>query len=147
MWYRHRTMVLVFVVVLAACGASTDAQQPAAAACDARYVATTEAGNHIGQAVTVCGEVSDYYYVQTRPDKPTLLLFDQGVVRRGAGADRVKFPDAFSVVIWRSDSKNFPANFGSLYSGKIVCTTGVVEKYDDRPVIVASTPDQIKVGC
>ena len=58
-----------------------------------------------------------------------------------------KFSDPFSVVILRKDWKTFPPNFGPLYSGKMVCATGVVETYDDRPVIIASTPDQIKVGC
>ena len=143
-------MVLIFAVVLVACRATTDAQQPAAVVpdpCDAQYVATTEAASHIGEEVTVCGEVIDYFSLENRPDKPTLLLFDTGVVRRGAGADIVKFPDAFSVVIWRRNNKNFPPNFGALYTGKTLCATGVVEIYDDRPVIVASKPDQIKVGC
>ena len=64
-----------------------------------------DARTHIGKEVTVCGEIKDYYSIQTGPDKPTLLLFDTEVVRRGAGADMVKFSDAFSVVILRKDWK------------------------------------------
>ena len=81
-----KLVVLVFALVLVACGVATEAQQPTAAVsptCAAQYVASTEAGNHIGQEVTVCGEVKDYYYIDRGPDKPTLLIFDQSVVRRG----------------------------------------------------------------
>ena len=143
---------LIFAAVLVGCGASSQAQQPAASVsndCDAQYVATVDAGAHLGQAVTVCGKVRDYFYAQFSPDKPTYLLFDAPVSRRkglkwsGAG----NIPDVFSVVIWRTDSKSFPTHFGAVYSGKMLCTTGIVETYDDKPVIVASTPDQIRVGC
>ncbi len=58
-----------------------------------------------------------------------------------------KLPDVFSVVIFRSAGKSFPPHFGNVYSGEMLCTTGVVELYDENPVIIASTPDQIKVGC
>jgi len=141
-------VVLVATVMLIACGASSDAPTAAVAStCDAQYVPFLEAGNHIGQDVTICGDVKDYYRIQTGPDQPTILLFEQGVRRRGAGSDMVKFSDSFSVVILRKDNKNFPANFGPIYSGKMVCATGVVEKYKDKPAIIASTQDQIKVGC
>ena len=146
MWCGHRAVVLVFAVVAVACGG---AQQPTAAVsdtCDAQYVASTDAGNHIGQEVTVCGKVKDYLYIDRGPDKPTLLIFDLGVVRRG-DFGIIDVPDSYAVVIWRRDNNNFPQNFGALYSGEMICTTGVVEIYNDRPVIVASTPDQIKVGC
>jgi len=148
---RHRfiPVVLFILLVLAGCGALTDVQQPAAAdsaGCDAKYVPTAEAGNHIGQEVTVCGQVKDYYYSQSGVDKPTLLLFDAGVGRRQS-AGMEKLPDVFSVVIFRSAGKSFPPHFGSVYSGEMLCTTGVVEMYDEKPVIIASTPDQIKVGC
>ena len=152
MCHKYRAVVLIFALVLVACGASgasNEAQQPTAAAsgiCDAPYVASTDAGNHVGKEVTVCGKVIDYFYIDRGPDKPTLLFFDTGVVRR-ANFGITDFPEAFSVLIWRRDSKNFSPNFGSIYSGKVVCTTGVIETYDGRPVIVARTPDQIKVGC
>ncbi len=131
---RYIPGVLFFLLVLAGCGASTDVQQPAAAdsaGCDAKYVLTAEAGNHIGQEVTVCGEVRDYYYSQSGADKPTLLLFDAGVGRRQSGME--KLPDVFSVVIFRSAGKSFPPHFGNVYSGEMLCTTGIVELYDEKP--------------
>jgi len=142
----------VITVMLIACGASSDAPQSTVASsttCDAQYVPSLEAGNHIGQEVTVCGDVKDYYFHQTGPGKPTYLLFDEGVQRRGSGSgySGVGPGDAFAVVILRKDSKNFPPNFGPFYSGKMACATGVVEKYNDKPAIIVSTQDQIKVGC
>ena len=140
--------VVVAAGMLIACGVSSDAQPPTSAAsntCDAQYVASSEAGNHVGQEVTVCGDVKDYYYRQNLPGKPTFLLFDSGVARR-AGATTFSQTD-FAVIILQEDGKNFPPNFGPIYSGKLACATGVVEKYNDRPAIIASTQDQIKVGC
>ena len=150
---RSLFVLLVIAVMLIACGVSSDAPQPTAdvsSTCDAQYVASTDVGKHIGQEVTVCGEVRDYFYKDRDPDRPTLLLFDPGYLTRRKGSLKGELPanpDAFAVIIWRRDSRNFPPNFGSLYSGKMVCTTGVVELYDDKLAIVASTPDQIKVGC
>ena len=151
MCHKYRAVVLVFALVLVACGASgasNEAQQPTAAAsgiCDPQDVASTDAGNHVGKEVTVCGKVKDYFYIQDSRDKPTLLIFDAPVDRRRSGMENL--PEVFSVVIWRKDSKSFPTQFGSFYVGEMLCTTGVIEIYDDNPVIIASTPDQIKVGC
>ena len=136
-------------LVLVACGASTGAQQQSAAVsggCGPQYVATADAGSHIGQEVTVCGEVKDYYYSQSGKGKPALLMFDATVGRRQS-AGMEKLPEVFSSVIFREDGKSFPPHFGSVYSGKMLCATGVVEMLDEKPVIVARSPDQIKVGC
>ena len=145
-------MVLITAVVLVACGASTGAQQPSVSVsgnCDAQYVTSTDAVDHMGQEVTVCGEVKDYFYINTGP-APTLLLVDEGGYIGPWRAKQMgipEHPNSFSVVIWKKNLTRFPANVGSFYSGKVICTTGVVETYRDKPVIVASTPDQIKVGC
>ena len=85
MCHEYRTVVLFFALVLVACGASNEAQLPAAAAsgiCDPQYVASTDAGNHVDKEVTVCGKIIDYFYIDRGEDKPTLLFFDTGVVRR-----------------------------------------------------------------
>ena len=73
-------------------------------------------------------------------------MFDQSVGRRQSGGME-KLPDVFSVVIFRKDGKNFPTHFGSFYSGKTICTTGIIEIHDAKPVIVATTPGQSEVDC
>lgn len=140
-------------VMLIACGVSSDPQQPPSPAvsktCDAQHVTSLEAGNHIGQEITVCGEVTDYHYTNTGP-APTRLLFDQTDFFNAFVAKRRGIPkttDAFSVIVWKRDVKSFPPNFGTFYSGKMICITGVVEMYQENPAIIASTSDQIKVGC
>ena len=77
-------VVLVATAMLIACGASSDAPTIAVSStCDAQYVTSSEAGNHLGQEVTVCGDVKDYYFHQTLPGKPTYLLFDEGELMLG----------------------------------------------------------------
>ncbi len=94
----------------------------------------------------MCGKIVDYYYATGDSRKPTLLLFDKSAPREGQR--RILKPEnQFSVVVWREASKAFPSNFGGLYVGKTVCATGVVELYEESPVIIASTPDQIVEGC
>ena len=140
-------LLMVLMVVLLGCSGSSHAPSSSVVvSCSPEHIATVEARNHVGKQATVCGKVIDYYFVQASKDKPTLLMFDQSVGRRQSGGME-KLPDVFSVVIFRKDGKNFPTHFGSFYSGKTLCTTGMIEIYDEKPVIVATTPDQIKVDC
>ncbi len=100
----------------------------------------------MGEEVTVCGKIVDYYYATGDSRKPTLLLFDKSAPREGQR--RILKPEnQFSVVVWRKASKAFPSNFGGIYVGKTVCATGVVEDYEGSPVIIATTPDQLVEDC
>ena len=81
-WISRFTVAPIgaFLLLLAlACGASgsaSDTATPEASArCGPEYVMAGDAGQHMGEEVTVCGYVQDYYYSDTG-ERPTLLLFD-----------------------------------------------------------------------
>ena len=152
-WVLIPAAVLIPVLIIA-CGTSggaagSDARSASADLsnpCGAQYLSSGEVKAHLGEKVTVCGKIVDYYYATGDARKPTLLLFDQEAPREGQR--RILKPDKqFSVVVWGEDSKAFPANFGGFYVGKVVCASGVVEVYDGTPVIIATTQDQLVDGC
>ena len=149
-FYGGAALVLVTVFVIG-CGTSSDAGSPSGSpegltSCDAQYLSSGDAGTHLGQQVTVCGKIVDYYYATGDARKPTLSLFDQEAPREGQR--RILKPDdQFSVVVWGEEGKSFPANFAASYVGKMVCATGIVEVYDENPVIIATTPGQLVEGC
>ena len=152
-WALVPAAVLIAGLVIA-CGTSSGAadsdsrtgSSDAATSCDTQYLSSDEVGTHMGEEVTVCGKIVDYYYATGDSRKPTLLLFDQTAPREGQR--RILKPEnQFSVVVWRESSKAFPSNFGGSYVGKMVCATGVVEVYEGSPVIIATTPDQLVEDC
>ena len=150
-WVLVPAALLITTLVMA-CGTSSgdsdsgSGSPDASASCDSQYVSSGDVGAHLGEEITVCGKIVDYYYATGDARKPTLLLFDQEAPREAQR--RILKPDnQFSVVVWRDAGKSFPANFGALYVGKLICATGVVEIYDDNAVIIATTPDQLVEGC
>jgi hypothetical protein len=57
------------------------------------------------------------------------------------------FPDAgrFTVVIWIEDRGKFPPNPETYYRGHTVCVTGTVELFRGSPQIVARSPEQLEI--
>ena len=163
-WLSRFTVAPIgaFLLLLAlACGASDnafDAATPeASTGCGPEYVMAGEAGQHMGEEVTVCGYVQDYYYSDTG-ERPTLLLFNAvapGGAFLGISALREERQIPFAVLILRKDKSNFPASFTSFYPGNIVCATGVIERLskglgrfsEDNPVIFAQSSSQLDVDC
>ena len=152
-WISVPAAILIAALVIS-CGTSSRAtgsdsgsgSPDASTPCDTQYVSSGDVGAHVGEEITVCGKIVDYYYATGDARKPTLLLFDQAVPREGQR--RILKPDdQFSVVVYREVSKVFPPNIGAFYVGKMVCATGVVEVYDKNPVIIANTQDQLVEGC
>ena len=155
--------IFVFVLALIACGASSgtssEATQEAATGCDPRFVPAAEAGQHFGEEVTVCGLVKNYDFRDTGT-RPTFILFDQSGPARlitggGRGLGGAELNISFTVLILGKDKSNFPVNFGSFYTGKMICATGLIEKLpqgagrfsEDNPAIVAQSSSQIDVDC
>ena len=153
-------LIGAFLLILAlACGASSndsDTTTPeASTGCGPEYVMAGEAGQHMGEEVTVCGYVQDYYYSDTG-ERPTLLLFDAvgpGGIFRGISSLREERQIPFAVLILRKDKCNFPGSFTSFYSGNIVCATGVIERLskglgrfcEDNLIILAQSSCQLVV--
>jgi micrococcal nuclease len=51
----------------------------------------------------------------------------------------------FTVLIWGSDRGKFEKPPETLYSGKEICVTGMVQSYQGRPEIIVKDPSQIKL--
>lgn len=151
-------MALILMAVLAGCGGSNQAEAAedaaaadaaaAAAAAAGGYVLSVNAGQHMGEEVTVRGTVKDYSFLWGRAGKPVILLFDvPGIVNRGSGISDLETPASFKAIIWKKDAGNFPANFANGYVGKTLCVTGTVESYRDDASISVVGPSQIQLDC
>jgi hypothetical protein len=149
-------LTLISVLALVACGSSSqsDAEaetaddQAAAEAAAAGYILPARASEHVGEEGTLRGVVVDYLYVTGKPGRPTLLLFDRATgFSAGSLVSDIKTPDTTSILIWREDKKHFPADFSKLWTGKTLCVTGTIELFDNKPVIIATDPSQIKLDC
>ena len=151
-------IVLLLIISCSASSSESSADTPeASTGCAPEYLSADEAGQHMGEEVTVCGFVQDYYYSDTGT-RPTLLLFDAvapGGAFSGISSLRDERSIPFAVLILRKDKNNFPASYTSFYSGNIVCATGVIERLnkglgrfdEDSPVIFAQSSSQLEVGC
>ena len=146
----------VFLIAAMACGSSSNGDSEAASAVASTaeavaaasgFLTSASVDEHVGQEVTVRGLVADYQRITGRSGRPTLLLFGETTgVQAGSLVSNQITPDAlFSVLIWRDNAKNFPANLGPFYTGKTICVTGRVEIWDDKTVINATDQSQIEI--
>ena len=149
---------LLMPAILAACG-GTGAQPidsavevDAAAAADAivaaGYVPSIRASEHVGESVTVKGQVRDYQYHDGKAGKPTLILFDEaGVVERGSSISDMETPETFTMVVMRKDKPNFPPHYGQNWNGKVLCVTGTIEVYFGSPAMIVSDAANVVPDC
>jgi DNA/RNA endonuclease YhcR with UshA esterase domain len=97
-----------------------------------KTILASEAKQHVGERITVCGEVTSSRYLSNARSKPTFLDFGKA------------YPNEdFTVVIWPEDRAKFgePEN---RFLHKNVCVTGEITLYRGSPQIVAKAADQIK---
>jgi micrococcal nuclease len=94
-----------------------------------------EAINHIGETATFTGKVVGTRYASKSNGKPTFL---------NVGAD---YPDSerLTILIWGTDRGNFPSAPESMYAGKTIAVTGLVELYEGAAEIQVSSPSQIEI--
>ena len=99
-------------------------------------VTPEDAAKFIGQQKTVCGTVaSAHHAVLTGVDNvPTFLHLNKPYPHQ-----------VFTVLIGGLDRGKFEKPPETLYSGKEICVTGMIQSYQGRPVIVVKDPGQIKV--
>jgi hypothetical protein len=89
----------------------------------AQQIKPEEAKNHIGDSLTVCAN-----------RQPTLL--DMGG----------SYPNqALTLLIWGDNRSHFSYKPEESLKGKEVCVTGKIILYRDKPEIILSSEDQIKV--
>ena len=112
------------------------------------YIPSSKAAEHMGEEVTVRGNITDYQYNSDERGKPYTLLFNNpGVAESGSPISDLETSKAFKVVILKESRENFPPNFAAGYAGNMVCTTGMIMEYNGSPAIEAQNPSQLKIGC
>jgi DNA/RNA endonuclease YhcR with UshA esterase domain len=95
----------------------------------AETVAPCDAGNHVGQTVTIAGGVTDVHHAASG----STIFVNMGGV----------FPkNCFSAVIFKTDFAKF-SDVDSL-RGKNVEVSGAVRLYQNKPEMILNDPGQLK---
>ena len=93
-----------------------------------------QAAQHIGETLSVCGQVFGGRYLDNANGQPTLI---------NMGAE---YPDnPFTLVIFGSDRGRFPYKPEEYLKGKSICVTGLIKDYKGKPEIVVSDAGQIRL--
>lgn len=108
-------------------------EKPAAACPDA--ISWRDARAHVGERVTVRGQVAGTLYAQDVDGQPTFL---------NLGRDYPD-PERVTVVIWGKDRGRFPGPPESMYAGRTICATGTLELYEGVAELELSASTQIDV--
>jgi len=88
-------------------------------------ITSEDAAKFIGQQKTVCGMVASAHFAAKSKGQPTFINLDK------------PYPNqVFTVLIWGPDRSKFEKPPETLYSGKEICVTGIVQSYQGRPEIV-----------
>ena len=93
-----------------------------------------KAGDYAGKMVRVCARVYGTKFLSSSGRQPTFL---------DLGADYPNSP--LTIVIWGDDRQNFKNPPEQFYKGKMICVTGKVVIYRNKPEIIVSGEDQIVV--
>lgn len=97
-------------------------------------ISPEDAAKYIGQQKTVCGKVASAHYAAIISNQPTSLHLDKPYPHQ-----------IFTILIWGSDRSKSEKPRETLYFGKEICVTGMIQSYRGRPEIVVKEPGQIKV--
>src|ERR1700752_3683470 len=91
-----------------------------------------DAAKHVGDSVKVCGQVAGVRYLEQANNKPTLI-------NMGAA-----YPNQLlTIVIWDDVRKQFEKAPEDLFQDKMICVTGKVELFREKPQIVIRKTVQI----
>ncbi len=97
-------------------------------------ISPEDAAKFIGETKTVCGTVASAHFAAKVKGQPTFINLDK------------PYPNqVFTVLIWGSDRGKFEKQPETLYSGKDICVTGMIQSYQGKPEIVVKEPGRINV--
>jgi hypothetical protein len=91
-----------------------------------------EANDHVGEKVTICGEIKETFFNAKAKGETTMLNFGDA------------YPNhAFSCIIWKDDLANLDYKPAPHLKGKHVCVTGTLKMYKGKPEMEAHSHDQV----
>lgn len=117
-------MALVFCLM----GCGSLAARPA----KTKTITAEQAKDHVGETVTVCGQVASVHYAYKTGGHPTFLNLDEPYPHQ-----------IFTAVIWGKDRPKFGAP-EKQYRHKHVCVKGLISVYRGQPDMTLRDPKQIK---
>jgi hypothetical protein len=95
-------------------------------------ITVAEAKDHVGEKVTICGEIKETFLNAKAKGEPTSLNF---------GAP---YPNhTFSCIIWKDDLVNFKYKPATYLKDKQVCVTGVIKMYKGKPEMELHSQEQV----
>lgn len=98
------------------------------------WIPAAEAGEHVGERGTVCGEVASTRYADRAKGQPTFLNLDR------------PYPNqVFTALIWSEDRPRFQEPPERRFRGHRICVTGKIGSYRGVPQIVVREPDQVEI--
>lgn len=147
----YRTLSLALIALLFGACAATNAAHSTVTAIDARpsksmdmsrsaldvsdfpgrSITPSDAKNHFGRRMTVCGVVASASYDARSSGRPTFLSLDEPYPRR-----------IFTAVIWGEDREKFGTPESKLKE-KRVCVSGLIEGYRGVPQIILRKASQL----
>lgn len=95
-------------------------------------VEATEAGEHVGEMLRVCGRVVEATFARQVGGRPTFLNF----------GGRYPNPE-FTVVIWDAVRRQFEAPPEDLYRDRRICVRGRIQLHEGTPQIEVESPGQV----
>lgn len=101
---------------------------------DGAWIPATEAGRHVGERGTVCGEVVSTRYAPSTNGEPTFLNLER------------PYPNQiFTALIWGDDRPRFDRPPEEHFRDRRICVTGTIGSYRGVPQIIVRRPDQIEI--
>jgi hypothetical protein len=122
---RSSLVFLIFITALCCLVVGVYAQET---------ISPQDAAKFIGETKTVCGTVASAHFAAKTKGQPTFINLDK------------PYPNQiFTVLIWGSDRSKFEKPPETLYAGKEICVTGMIQSYQGSPQIIVKDPSQIKI--
>lgn len=97
------------------------------------FLTPEQAAAHVGETKTVCGPVANTFYLCCFGGRPTFINFGK------------PYPEhVFSIAIMGESREKFDNCPEKMFAGKNLCVTGLIETYDDKPLIIVKEKEQIR---
>lgn len=97
-------------------------------------IKAAEAGEYIGTAAEVCGEVASAEYLPQIGGEPTFI-----------NLGRAHPNQLFTAVIWGNDRARWREPPEQYFKNRQICVTGRIEMHEGTPQIIVEYPDQIDI--
>jgi endonuclease/exonuclease/phosphatase family metal-dependent hydrolase/DNA/RNA endonuclease YhcR with UshA esterase domain len=125
----HRFALAVCICLLVATASFAQAKPAIDPNEGIKHINWKDAGSAVGQTVFVSGKIVNV----GKTERIAFLNFED------------KRPPGFVAVIFNDNWSKFPGDIRNTYRGKIVEIRGLVTTYQDRPQMVVTRPEQIKI--